>query len=124
MNWKSLCKTSTLFVVLAVAALAAQPLHAADLSGKWIFSFLTPDGVVDGTLELTQDGETLTAKFDEAKLEGTATAAEFTLAGDYFAPSMGYEAALAIRGKQDGEKLLGDAIWDVHELTFTAVRAN
>lgn len=110
-------------VTLILIGLAAQTLSAADLSGKWIFSFHTPDGVVDGTLELTQDGEKLTAKFDASNLEGAATDEEFTLKGDYFAPTAGYSSMLSIKGKPDGEGLSGAATWDVHDLTFTAKRA-
>jgi hypothetical protein len=61
-----------LLAVFVIALSVAQPLCAADISGKWIFSFSTPDGVVDGTLELAQDGEKLTAKFDASDLEGSA----------------------------------------------------
>jgi hypothetical protein len=108
---------------LILMGLAAQTLSAADLSGKWIFSFHTPDGVIDGTLVLTQDGEKLTAKFDASNLEGAASDEEFTLKGDYFAPTAGYSSTLTIKGKPDGEGLSGDASWDVHDLTFTARRA-
>ena len=113
-----------LSAVLLIALGAAQPLSAADLSGKWIFSFTTPDGVVDGTLELAQDGEKLTAKFDASNLEGSATDEEFTLKGDYFAQTAGYSSTLTIKGKPDGEGLSGDATWDVHDLTFKAKRAD
>ncbi len=109
---------------LVLMGLAVQTLSAADLSGKWIFSFHTPDGVVDGTLELAQVGDKLSAKFDESQLEGAATDQEFTLKGDYFAPTAGYSSALAIKGKSDGESLAGEATWDVYDLTFTAKRAD
>ncbi len=108
---------------LIVMGAAVQTLSAADLSGKWIFSFRTPDGVIDGTLELAQDGEKLTAKFDASSLEGAATDAEFTLKGEYFAASAGYASMLTIKGKPEGEGLAGAATWDVHDLTFTAKRA-
>jgi hypothetical protein len=108
---------------LLLAGLAGQTLSAADLSGKWVFSFHTPDGVVDGVLELTQDGEKLSAKFDMSQLEGAATDEEFTLKGDYFAASAGYSSTLSIKGKPEGEGLAGDATWDVHDLRFTAKRA-
>lgn len=101
------------FAALLWIGLAAQTLSAADLSGKWIFSFRTPDGTVDRKLELAQDGQKLTAKFDASDLEG-----------DYFARTAGYSSALAIKGKLDGEGLAGDATWDVYDLTFTAKRAN
>ena len=113
-----------LSAALVMALSAAQPLHAADLSGKWIFSFYTSDGVIDGTLVLAQEGEKLKAKFDASDLEGSATDEEFTLKGDYFAPSAGYSGALAISGKPDAEGLSGDATWDVYELTFKAKRAD
>jgi hypothetical protein len=113
-----------LSAALVMALSAAQPLRAADLSGKWIFSFQTPDGIVDGTLELAQDGEKLTAKFDASNLEGSATDEEFTLKGDYFAATAGYSSTLAIKGKPDGDGLSGQATWDVHDLTFTAKRAD
>lgn len=109
---------------LVLMGVAVQTLSAAELSGKWIFSFHTPDGIVDGTLELTQDGEKLTAKFDASNLEGAATDEEFTLKGDYFAPTAGYSSTLTIKGKPDGEGLSGAATWDVHDLTFTAKRAD
>lgn len=107
-----------------VMGLAVQTLSAADLSGKWMFSFRTPDGIVDGVIEIAQDGDKLSAKFDESALEGTATDQEFTLKGDYFAPAAGYSSALAIKGKPDGEGLAGDATWDVYDLPFTAKRAD
>jgi len=120
-----LIRAATLLsAALLLALSAAQPLRAADLSGKWIFSFYTPDGVVDGTLVLAQDGEKLTAKFDASNLEGSATEEEFTLKGDYFAQTAGYSSTLTIKGKPDGEGLSGDATWDVHDLTFQAKRAD
>ena len=109
-------------VMLVLMGLATQALSAADLSGKWIFSFDTPDGAVDRTLELTQDGEKLTAKFDTSSLQGAATGEEFTLKGDYFAESAGYSSMLSIKGKTAGEGLSGAASWDGHDLTFTAKR--
>jgi hypothetical protein len=108
---------------LVLIGLAVQTLSAADLSGKWIFSFHTPDGIVDGMLELTQDGEKLTAKFDSSNLEGAASDEEFTLKGEYFAQAAGYASTLSIKGKPDGEGLSGAATWDVHDLSFTAKRA-
>jgi len=123
MTIRSMRTAAILSAALVMALSAAQPLRAADLSGKWIFSFQTPDGVVDGTLELAQDGEKLTAKFDASNLEGSATDDAFTLTGDYFAPTAGYSSLLAIKGKPDGEGLSGAASWDVHDLTFTAKRA-
>lgn len=108
--------------VLVLMSLAAQTLSAADLSGKWIFSFHTPEGVVDGTLVLSQDGQKLTAKFDASDLEGAATDEEFTLKGAYFAEAAGYSSTLSIKGKPDGEGLSGSATWDVHDLAFTAKR--
>jgi hypothetical protein len=114
-----LLRSATLFAVLAV-----QTLGAADLSGKWVFSFNTPEGIIDGTLELTQVGEKLSAKFDESKLEGSATESQFTLKGDYFAPTAGYTSGLSIKGKPEGEGLSGSAIWDVYDLTFTAKRVD
>jgi hypothetical protein len=107
---------------LVLMGLAVQTLSAADLSGKWIFSFHTPDGIVDGLLELTQDGEKLTAKFDSSNLEGAASDEEFTLKGEYFAQAAGYASTLSIKGKPDGEGLSGAATWDVHDLSFTAKR--
>ena len=60
-------RTLLSIATLLLMGLAVQTLSAADLSGKWIFSFRTPDGIVDGTLELVQDGEKLSAKFDESQ---------------------------------------------------------
>jgi hypothetical protein len=124
MKVRTIRAAAILSAALLMVLSSAQPLRAADLSGKWIFSFYTPDGVIDGTLELAQDGEKLTAKFDESSLEGSATDEEFTLKGDYFAPTAGYSSTLTIKGKADGEGLAGDAAWDVHDLTFKAKRAD
>ncbi|MDA0207043.1 MAG: hypothetical protein O3A53_05190 [Acidobacteria bacterium] len=124
MKFRLIRAAALLSAALVMALSAAQPLLAADLSGKWIFSFSTPEGVVDGTLVLAQDGEKLTAKFDESNLEGSATDERFTLEGDYFAPNAGYSAALTISGKPDGEGLSGEATWDVYDLPFEAKRAD
>ena len=106
-----------------LVGLAGQTLSAADLSGKWVFSFRTPDGNRDVILELKQDGDRLSATFDKFELERAATGEGFTLKGDHFVPAAGYPSQMAISGKPDGEGLAGEASWDEYVMTFTAKRA-
>jgi hypothetical protein len=108
---------------LAALIVSAQAVSAADFSGKWIFDFNTPDGVVSAPVELTQEGESLTATITNQKLAGHVREDSFDLAGDYFHADSGYTAPLKIEGKMQGEGLAGNASWDANQLTFTAKRA-
>ena len=104
---------------------ATQPLVAADIDGKWAFSWVTPNGSRESVIEIVSQGEKLSAKMGEVELSGTAAEDGFTLAGDYYAAEAGYSGKLSIRGKQEGDKLSGRGSWDAeHTLSFTAVRTD
>jgi hypothetical protein len=123
MTRKLIRGAAVMSAALLLLALAVRPLRAADLSGKWIYSFSTEDGVVDGILERVQAGEQLTALFEASLLKGGATEDQFTLRGESFAPSAGYSGPLTITGSPHGDGLSGYAMWDIYALTFTAKRA-
>jgi len=110
--------------LLLVATFSAQALSAADFSGKWVFEFDTPDGIVNAPIELVQNGESLSATIADQSLKGRAHEDGFELTGDFFYADAGYSAPLRITGKPQGEGLAGDASWDANPLTFTAKRAD
>ncbi len=105
-------------------ALLAMPLAAGDLTGSWQFTWYTPDGPLEATMQFTQDGRKLTAKFDEDTLSGSIYEEHFRLKGEYYAPTAGYTAVLEFHGVEEDGKLTGEGVWDTHDLSFEAVRAD
>lgn len=108
-------------VVMAVAF--SHPLVAADITGKWSFTWNTDESVVNTVMEVLQDGDTLSATMDDAKLTGTVTGDIFRTTGEYYSAEAGYEATLKVAGKQIGKGLAGNATWDEIPITFKAVRS-
>ncbi len=111
-------------IFACLMALLAMPLAAADLTGSWKFTWYTPEGAIEATMEFTQEGDKLTAKFDEDTLSGSARDGHFRLKGDYYAPTAGYTAVLEFSGTEQDGKLTGNGVWDAYDLSFEAVRAD
>lgn len=109
-------------VALALLLTVAKPLAAADITGKWFVSWVYDGGAIDAIMEVTQDGNELSATMGDAELEGESTDEGFSLSGDSYSPTAGYTALLKVSGKLDDDKLSGDATWNDIPLTFTAVR--
>jgi hypothetical protein len=61
---------------IAVLATSALAQHVADVTGKWAFSVVTPNGTGTPTVVLKQEGEKLTGTYESSRmgvrpLEGT-----------------------------------------------------
>ena len=83
---------SATFIALAacfVLLLAAQPLAAADLTGKWNFTWDTEGGERKNIIEISQKGEALDAKVGENQLAGSSKDGRFKLSGKFHASEAG-----------------------------------
>jgi hypothetical protein len=110
-------------LVTVVAVSGAARARAADISGAWTFTWTTDGGVRESTIEFVQKEETLTATTDKQTLEGSIKDDVFEVKGDFYSAEGGGAAPLTIKGKVDGDRLVGSATWSEYGMTFTAVRA-
>jgi hypothetical protein len=108
-----------MFAILMMLA----TLLAVDLPGKWNITYQTEGGSRERTLEITQEGDEVTAKTPEGTLKGTFKEGVFEVAGEIFSAEAGFKAVLKLSGKLEGEELKGKASWDQYQMTFTAKKA-
>ena len=108
---------------LGSALLLPVVSSAAELDGTWDFVFANSEGSYPRTLVLSQDGETLSAKYlDQEQYTGTFKDGALELTGEHTAPEAGYAAKLTLTGKLEDGRLKGTATWDTYDLTFEATR--
>lgn len=91
--------------ILAALLLAAMAASAADASGTWAMSLEAPQGPLDATLILKQDGENVTGTYkgprNEAPAKGTLKGNELSLTVSIAAG--GQSLTLVITAKVAGE---------------------
>ena len=106
-----------LFTVFAAFLLSALSCLAADISGAWALSVDTPNGKIESTVDMKQDGEKLTGtlhnQFGDAPISGTVkdTVIEFTQKLDMngTAVTIGYSGKVdSAAGTMSGKFKFGD----------------
>jgi hypothetical protein len=116
---------ATAFGVASLAHLAAQD-KPVDVSGKWALTVETAAGTGNPSVELKQDGETLTGNyssqvFGEQKVTGTikGTAITFGFTTEF----QGSNVTVTYAGTVDGATMKGKVtIGEMGEGTFTGKR--
>jgi hypothetical protein len=117
--------TGSALVALAIVVAVSGVVRAlaVDISGAWNFTWTTDGGVRESTIEFVQEGETLTATTDKQTLKGSIKDDAFEVKGEFYSAEGGGSAPLTIKGKVDGDRLVGSGSWSEYGMTFTAVRA-
>ena len=115
--------TGFALVLLTGAAMSGVVTARADISGAWNFTWTTDGGVRESTIEFVQKEDRLKATTDKQVLEGSIKDDVFEVKGDFYSAEGGGSAPLTIKGKVDGDRLVGSASWAEYGMTFTAVRA-
>ena len=107
-----------LFLIAATAA----ALFGADLDGKWNFVWQTPGGERRSTIAFKQNGESVEARFPDAKepITGTFKDGKLSLSGRLFSSEAGHAADFRMDGTLSGSELKGKGGWGEHQVTFTA----
>jgi hypothetical protein len=105
---------------------AASALFAADLNGRWNFSWQTPGGERRSTLTFTQSFEKVQARFPDAKepVTGTFRDGKLSLAGSVYSSEAGDAAEFHLEGTLADGELKGTAAWGEHQMTFAAKKAD
>jgi hypothetical protein len=110
---------ASLLVVLAIMAMFAPRSAASataqaaqtDMSGEWAVSFSTPQGPLELTMYVMQQGPRLTGRltgeYGEFPLRGTIDGAAFTIT--WSLPDGGRSVDITFTGTVDGDSLSGTA---------------
>ena len=118
-------KFASLPVVALVLAIAVVPSAlAADISGKWSFTWDTEGGIRHTNWDISQDGNELIVKSDGQTFNGTIEDGKFTVKGRLHSAEAGYASNLKVEGtlREDGT-MEGRGSWDLYGMTFTAKRS-
>src|SRR5438094_9906505 len=99
--------TASMLIGIAAALLAGAPALAADLSGDWEFAAKSLGETNFARVNLKVEGNKITGRLNELKLEGTVKGDEITFKakrpnGDHFGD---------FTGKAKGNELEGTAVW-------------
>lgn len=112
----------TVVVALLLSSMAA---YAEDVSGSYTIAIETPNGNLDATLTMKQDGDKLAgsviSQLGESPITGTAkaTEVEFTMTVDI----NGQSQTLKYSGKVEGDKISGSIrVGDQGELKFSGTK--
>ncbi len=113
-------------LVLASLALLliSQAAMAADLDGKWNFTFYSDNGEHPREFVMTQNGTKIDAKLGSEPFTGTFKDGDLNMEGEHFVDQLGYKSLMKISGKLADGELKGTATWDTYDLTFTAAKAD
>ena len=110
--------------VVAMSAIATQPLGAQDISGKWVLSVELGDlGGGDPSFVFKQEGTKLTGTYSGALGEAEITG---TVEGNKFEFSFGSDEAgtVTYEGTIDGDTMKGTCVYgDFADGTFTGKRS-
>jgi hypothetical protein len=111
--------------VLAALAIVSAAAQAPDASGRWDALINAPDGAHTATLTLEKHGEALSGTIAgdgaEYKIEGTQKGPDVTLAFTF--PGGDGPVAIALKGKQDGDTIAGEATFGQEPGDWSAKRA-
>lgn len=112
-------------IVLAAIAIGSAAAQAPDASGRWDVLLNAPDGAHTATLTLEKHGETLSGTIAgdgaEYKIEGTQKGPDVALAFTF--PGGDGPVAIAMKGKQDGDTIAGQATFGEALGDWSAKRA-
>lgn len=112
-----------LSVLSALAMLAvATAARAADLDGTWRFDLSAAEGEHSFTITLEVDGDEVTGTAGDESFTGTFKDGKLTLSGEHYVGEAGYSALLEITATLEGERLRGNATWDMFEASMTGRR--
>jgi hypothetical protein len=108
---------------MASSASLSVLLRAADagIAGKWDFVLDTEGGERKAPAEFTLDGDNVTGKWGGADVKGTFTDGKLDLSFPFTSDEAG-PGTLGIKGKLDGEALVGDWSFQTYSGTFKATR--
>ena len=110
--------STTFVLVLGAASLAAQ----ADIAGDWELSINGPEGVINATATLKQDGEKLTGSITSqqgtVELAGTYKAKKVELAFQIQSPNGPLD--IKVNGDVDGPDMKGIIDFGMGMADFTA----
>lgn len=123
MRLRVLTGSALVVLTMVVAVSGVVRARAVDISGAWNFTWTTDGGVRESTIEFVQKEGTLTATTDKQTLKGSIKDDVFEVKGDFYSAEGGGSAPLTIKGKVDGDRLVGSASWSEYGMTFTAIRA-
>jgi len=95
---------------LAALALVTATLQAqANLTGTWVVSFTTPQGPMDATATIKQDGDafsgTMSGPQGEVPFKGTIKGNTFTFTIDVQSPNG--QLVIKLDGEQEGDNIKG-----------------
>jgi hypothetical protein len=92
-----------------VMVIAAGPVSAQDLTGAWVFSFNTPQGLMDADVTMKVDGQklsgTMSSQVGEVQFTGEVKGKAFTLAFEVQTPQG--NISITMQGEQNGDGLAG-----------------
>jgi hypothetical protein len=113
-----------LLPTLAASLFTAMAACAADASGTWAMSLETPQGFMDATLVLKQDGENITGNYkgprNEAPAKGTLKGNELSLTVAIAAG--GQPLTLVITAKVADDKMDGSLNFAGQTVPFKATK--
>src|SRR5262245_29894966 len=102
---------TALLLVLTLMLLAVPSLSQADMSGEWAVAFNTPQGPLEFTMYVQQQGPKLTGRFTseygEFPLRGSVDGNAFTI--NWSMPDGGRELDITFTGKVEGDSMSGTA---------------
>lgn len=114
----------TLLALMALPALAQE-----SVTGAWVFSVDSPDGLFEITLVLAQDGSAVTGTADLVMVEGAEISdghyEDGTLSFLLHIGFDGQSLAVEVEATVDGDEMVGEAsVPDMGALPFTAKRSS
>ena len=92
-----------------VAVIGASSVSAQGLSGAWVFSFNTPNGLIDADVTMKVDGQklsgTMNSQAGEVQFTGEVKGVAFTIAFEVQTPQG--NISITMQGEQKGDGLAG-----------------
>ncbi len=102
--------------------LAVGTARAADISGKWIFTFDTEDGERRSVAVFHLEGQNVTGKWDAADVKGTFADGKLNLSFPFTSPEASMTGTFKLMGRLDSDTIVGKWDFEGHGGTFTAKR--
>jgi hypothetical protein len=113
-----------LFVVFAVALLAASAFAQTGVAGNWTLTFQTPNGAREAQAVMKVDGGKLTGTISseagESKFEGTVKGDTFNITLDV--QTQNGTLSIGIAGEVDGDSMKGTMSFGQGSGEFTGTR--